>query len=91
MSLRRSSYVAPKSPRGASKTQNGRFSLKNAFRLKIIIDFLTDRSQRVVLRAGMSAFSKVVSGVPQGNVLVPLLFLLYVISFMYSRKSNGLS
>jgi len=30
----------------------------------IIIDFLTDRSQRVVLRAGTSAFSKVVSGVP---------------------------
>ena len=28
------------------------------------IDFLTDRSQRVVLRAGTSAFSKVVSGVP---------------------------
>ena len=29
--------------------------------LSIIIDFLADRSQRVVLRAGMSAFSKVVS------------------------------
>ena len=34
MSLRWSSYVAPKSPKGASKTQNGRFSLKNALRLK---------------------------------------------------------
>ena len=34
MSLRRSSYVAPKSPKGASKTQNGRFLfLKNALRL----------------------------------------------------------
>ena len=32
MSLRRSSYVAPKSPKGASKTQNGRFTLKNALR-----------------------------------------------------------
>jgi len=36
MSLRWSSYVAPKSPKGASKTQNGRFSLKNALRLKKI-------------------------------------------------------
>ena len=34
MSLRWSSYVAPKSPKGASKTQNCRFSLKNALRLK---------------------------------------------------------
>ena len=31
MSLWRSSYVAPKSPKGASKTQNGRFSLKMHF------------------------------------------------------------
>jgi len=46
--------------------------------LSIITDFLTDRSQRVVLRAGTSAFSKVVSGVPQGSVLDPLLFLLYI-------------
>ena len=34
MNLRRSLYVAPKSPKGASKTQNGRFLLKNALRLK---------------------------------------------------------
>ena len=34
MSLRWSSYVAPKSPKGASKRQSGRFLLKNALRLK---------------------------------------------------------
>jgi len=33
-SLRRSSYVAPKSPEGGLKTQNGRFSLKNRIHLK---------------------------------------------------------
>ena len=34
MSLRRSSCVAPKSPKGGSKTQNGRFPSKIALRLK---------------------------------------------------------
>ena len=34
MSLRWSSYVALSPPKGASKTQNDRFSLKNALRLK---------------------------------------------------------
>ena len=34
MSLRWSSYVATKFPKGASKTQNGWFQLKNALRLK---------------------------------------------------------
>ena len=34
MSLRWTSYVAPKSPKGGSKTQNGRFPCKIALRLK---------------------------------------------------------
>jgi len=34
LSLRWSSYVAPKSPKGVSKTQNGRFQCKIALRLK---------------------------------------------------------
>ena len=34
MSLRWSSYVVPKSPKGGSKTKNGRFSSKIALRLK---------------------------------------------------------
>jgi len=34
MSLRRSLYVALSPPKGAPKTQNGRFLLKNALRLK---------------------------------------------------------
>ena len=34
MSLRLSSYVAPKSPKGGSKTQTGQFPCKIALRLK---------------------------------------------------------
>jgi len=40
--------------------------------------FLSDRTQHVVIDGVSSTKTKVVSGVPQGTVLGPLLFLLYV-------------
>jgi len=46
--------------------------------LKWLESFLTNCSQHVILNNRSSHETNVLSGVPQGTVLAPLLFLLYI-------------
>ena len=58
--------------------------------LSILTQFLSNRSQHVMVDGCRSKLINVVSGVPQGSVLGPLLFLLYT-SELFSILENKLN
>ena len=56
--------------------------------LNILIDFLKERKQRVVLNGQHSKWSNISAWVPQGSILGLLLFLIYINDLSDNLSSN---
>ena len=56
--------------------------------LLLIHSYLTNRSQRVTVNSNYSSWSEILNGVPQGSILGPILFNIYLSDLFHFTKNS---
>ena len=58
---------------------------------KLIYSYLTNRSQRVKVNSEYSTWSRIQTGVPQGSILGPLLFNIYLSDLFHFFENKDIA